>query len=109
MPFNPRDFLSFAQNLVVGTGGEAHLRTAVSRAYYAVHLQARENLGLDDERRPSHDLVIITLRSRGGVAGEIVDGLRKLRITADYRLRTRITATQAQRALDLANAVWPQI
>lgn len=109
MPFNPRDFLSFAQNLVVGTGGEAELRAAISRAYYAVHLQARENLGLDDEHRPSHLLVITTLRSRGGVAGEVVDALFKLRIIADYRLRTRVTATQAQRALELAAAVWPEI
>lgn len=48
MPFNPRDFLALAEELLHEAGHgrltEARLRTAISRAYYSALLAARETV-----------------------------------------------------------------
>ena len=114
MSFNPQDFLALARTLVNNSSsGEAELRSAVSRAYYAVHLEARERLiaagqMVATKSGADHDIVVSRLRSRGGSVGDQVDWLRVRRIRADYRLESPV-ATQAQQIVAVAQAVWPRI
>ena len=114
MPFDPRDFLSLAENLAsASTANEADLRTAISRAYYAVHLRARETLVAADQMQSTksgadHEIVISKLRRRGGSLGDQVDWLRVRRIRADYRLGSPVAAN-AQNIVAVAQAVWPRI
>ncbi len=113
MPFDPHDFLMLARQLLAEPG-EAELRTAISRSYYAVHLYAREKLAGTNEYRPTgtgrdHGGVIVALRNRGGSVGDMVDSLRRLRIMADYRVESQLNLGQAERAVHLAEWVWPGI
>ena len=114
MPFDPREFLTLAEQLLTGTATEGAIRTAASRAYYAVHLRARQSLASRRLMTPTHTgedhmLVIATLRSRGGAEGDIIDSLRRLRIQSDYRIEQAITAVEASRAVGLAASVYPRL
>ena len=115
MSFNPHDFLMLARALATaGNSHEAEYRTAVSRAYYAAHLQARERLVAAGELVPTrsgedHRLIVRRLRARGGSEGDQLDWLRIRRIRADYRLGAVMTAVQARQAVDVAQALWPRI
>ena len=92
MALDPGEFLAQAE-LLEASGTEAGYRSAVSRAYYACHLLARDRLfGLDaaqwraSPRRPSHYAVIDALRDRlsfGRIARGLED-LKKMREVADY-------------------------
>ncbi len=114
MPFDPEDFLSLAKNLTsASSASEADLRTAISRAYYAVYLRARETLIAAGEMQSTksgadHGIVISKLRSRGGSLGDQVDWLRVRRTRADYRLASPVAA-KAQDIVTVAQAVWPRI
>lgn len=113
MPFDPRDFLVLAGELATAPD-ESKQRTAMSRAYYAVHLYAREQLVARDEMTPTstrrdHMLVIKALRVRGASDGDKVDKLRRWRIKADYRLGAQITSSRAQQAVAIAQDVWPRL
>ena len=57
---------------------EAEARTAISRAYYAVHLYARDRLIASGHMTSTntgadHQLVVTTLRRLGGMEGDGVD------------------------------------
>ena len=94
MPFAWRDFLPFAQQLQQASD-EVSLRTAVSRAYYAVYGTAKARLAADGIRlvsnvRGSHRQVWVTYkkhhdqrRKQIGVQGE---RLHRRRVRADYEL-----------------------
>ena len=92
MALDPGEFLAQAE-LLAASGTEAGYRSAVSRAYYACHLLARDRLfGLDAaqwrarSRRPSHYAVINALRERvstDDIARDLED-LKKIREVADY-------------------------
>jgi hypothetical protein len=114
VPFDPHEFLTLAEQLLTGTATEGAVRTAASRAYYALHLKARQNLAAAKLMTPTHTgedhmLVITTLRSRGGPEGDIIDSLRRLRIRSDYRIDQAITATETGRAVSLAASVYPRL
>jgi hypothetical protein len=68
MPFDPADFNSLAAVLVGSRTGEAEIRTAIGRFYYAAHLTARERLSKrgwsPTGRGRDHALVISELSSR---------------------------------------------
>ena len=89
MPLDPELFLGQAQRLANDAENEADYRSAISRAYYACHLVARDALfGVDagGGRRPSHWAVI---RSVAGDEGSEEDGgglrrLKRMREVADY-------------------------
>ena len=114
MPFDPQDFLYLAQKFTsASTANEAELRTAISRAYYAVHLRAREMLIAAGQMQSTnsgadHKIVISELRNRGGSLGDQVDWLRVRRNRADYRLGSPV-AGKAQNIVTVAQAVWPRI
>lgn len=115
MPFDPRGFLLLARTLTAGrTAREAEYRTAVSRAYYAVHLYARERLVAAGEMVPTrsgedHRLIVARLRARGGPAGDQLDWLRARRTRADYRLGAEVSRAQARQAVAVAEAVWSRL
>ena len=113
--FDPSGFLQLAASLSRKDGAtEAELRTAVSRAYYAVFLHARERLAAAGRINPTgrgtdHELVIGALRSLGGSQGDQVDKLRRSRNRADYNLRRTVSSGQARQATALAAAIWPRL
>lgn len=113
--FDPADFLALARALAGTTDpSEAELRTAISRAYYAVFLKARENLVRLGRITPTqsgedHGLVIATLRGHGGPHGDQLDKLRRNRGQADYQLEPPIDARFANSVLSLATYLFPRI
>ena len=89
MPLDPELFLDQARRLAGDAENEADYRSAISRAYYACHLVARDALfGVDARggRRPSHRAIIgIVTKTEGH--DDDADGLRLLktmREVADY-------------------------
>ena len=78
--------------LLAALGTEAGYRSAISRAYYACHLFARDRMfGLDavlwltSPHRPSHYAVIEALRQRVDDRGpDALDDLKRMREVADY-------------------------
>ena len=92
MALDPGEFLAQA-DLLVATGTEAGYRSAVSRAYYACHLLARDRLfGLDaaqwqaSPRRPSHHAVIDAVRGRlpSDRTARGLEDMKRMREVADY-------------------------
>lgn len=87
-PFDPLGFLKVAQDLA-SVGGEAQLRAAVGRAYYALFLLARGRTGAypTSKNQSAHSVVISAVgASRGFAVANELNQLKKLRITADYEL-----------------------
>ena len=91
--FDPELFFTQAERLAQPGGGEEDYRTAVSRAYYACHLTARDRLfGVDavnwgtPGQRPSHYAVIAAsvASSAGGVDSRPFEWLKLMREKADY-------------------------
>jgi uncharacterized protein (UPF0332 family) len=98
-PFNPEAFLRLAEELARDDPTEARLRTAISRAYYALFHLAYSKVDLRSVGGNNlHDRVVKALRSTDRQAGELLDGLRRLRNVADYQLTPQ----------DLADRNWPQ-
>ena len=97
----PLEFLKLAQTLAE-KGDEASLRTAISRAYYALFHNALGVLRSFGENVPSDSrahseipkrLRKISLKERNELLRELadqLDSLRKIRRDADYRLRAPI-------------------
>jgi len=87
--FTGSDFLTFAQNLVLGSPTEAELRNAISRAYYAAFLRAREYCwhkgDIVDQTGRAHEQVRRNLQRRGQrhLAADLLN-LHLLRKNADY-------------------------
>jgi len=106
-----RDFLEVAKNLVKSQF-EASIRSAVSRAYYAVLNSANElllTLGFSVERGPGvHGQVRNRLSNCGveNLAGfpGILDELRAQRNDADYNMKSQEFFSQAICALRVAKA-----
>lgn len=113
-PLDPLEFLDLAQ--VLGSQeGEAELRTAVGRAFYAILLIAREKTGVRG-RRKIYKRVRKTLAKRRGylsTAGQLAK-LARLRYVADYELlpeseADRDWARNWSTAQDLANHILPRL
>lgn len=83
---DPLDFLKLARELGHDSD-EAHLRTAVGRAYYALFLIARTKTGTRGTNKV-HTRVIEAVRKRKEYKsiGSYLDSLRRLRTVADYEL-----------------------
>ena len=86
--FDPLDLLRVAEFLAERDSSEASLRTAVSRTYYGVMLNARETFGVVGGRH-SHNRIIQALRRRDRYAGDQLHQLKDLRVLADYDLDVR--------------------
>jgi hypothetical protein len=113
--FDPEGFLTVARDLSSKAGAsEAELRTAVSRAYYAVFLKARSTqirlgrmaaTGGGDE----HFLVIQCLRGQGGPQGDQLDKLRKNRGVADYVLDATVDMPLTNSQVSLAGYLFNRV
>lgn len=87
-PFNPILLLDLAQGL--DHGDEAGMRTAINRAYYAMHLRSRQGF---ESRGQSfsigadvHHDVISSMRRVHRTAGDRLSAMYKARLKADYEL-----------------------
>ena len=112
MAFGPADFLSLAFTL--RNGDEASRRSAVSRAYYASFLHARERLTstgriVATRTGRDHQRVIGAIRLVDSASGNMLDRLRRLRTRADYDLTSTVSSGQANNAVSLAFRLWPRL
>ena len=99
-PFDPIEFYNLSKSLANNTD-EACLRTAVGRAYYAIHLYAKSLPKIEAEIRTlantqntqntlrSHEIVIQAVQnletaSTATATSEKFKALKRLRVTADY-------------------------
>lgn len=97
--FDPVDFLHLAKKLI--SGDEASLRTAVSRAYYASFLLARDRLGLSLRAPEVHRKVIKRMYDRKPSIGNTLHLLRHNRNSADYDTKVPLSYADAQQAIEL--------
>ena len=128
MPLDPKLFLFQAQRLAWTAENEADYRSAVSRAYYACHLVARDALfGVDagGGRRPSHWAVINSADRAPGWHQDArwLRELKAMREAADYvtdsshpdvqrvfaENRVADWASLAEWALAIADALIPRL
>ena len=113
--FDPNEFVELARRLIASANpSQAELRTSVSRAYYAVHLRAREQLVsagkiVRTRTGEEHRLVIEALRSAGRSEGDQIDSLRIQRRRADYEINQTISLTDARLAVALATAIYASL
>jgi uncharacterized protein (UPF0332 family) len=111
-PFDPKGFLDLADSLVSPSSpNEAELRSAISRAYYALFLKARRNLVLSNRMTLSatgadHRTVINVLKAAGGKQGHVLDKLLKQRRRADYDLHISPTPGYARQIVQTAKNLW---
>ena len=84
--FRPQQFMEVARSLAAAPSDEPRLRVAVSRAYYAVFLMAREKARITG-KEGVHERAKIAVAARSSAAGGAFQTLRDLRIHADYVLR----------------------
>lgn len=85
-PFHPAQFLEVARSLASAPSDEPRLRTAVSRAYYAMFLMVRDKAHLTG-KDSVHERAKIAVAGRSSAAGGTFQTLRELRTHADYVLR----------------------
>ena len=91
--FDWRSFLNFAQDINGSSASEAALRSAISRAYYAVYHRAsiyvRGHSLVPPTERLTHEkvwsLIELTADPNGKVIGRRGRALKRMRIRADYQ------------------------
>ena len=85
---------------------EGVLRTAISRAYYAVFILARHILGLDLHKTPEvHRIVVEKLRELSKPLGDKLQELRRRRNEADYEVHATITINTLKQAHTIARTL----
>lgn len=109
MAFDPLDWLGTA-DLLLAEGSEASLRTAVSRAYYAVWLKSLLSLEHDgllnrSGSRNDHTAVVRALRVRRATASKMLSELARDREASDYDTEIRVTASAARTSISTAKEV----
>ena len=118
MSFDWHKYVILANDLMGATKTEdmeeAYFRSSVSRSYYGVFSLARNKKNLQkNEEKNVHRKVIDAYKNSSSKTekkvGHNLDELRRLRNYADYDENCRIDKNAADRAIDLAKAVLPQI
>jgi uncharacterized protein (UPF0332 family) len=122
MSFKWRNYHELAKNLAIGSD-EAHWRSAISRAYYAVfniirlqvgynikgaeltHIQLIQNLKANLDAYVQKFPCDIDLRH----IGELLDSLRLKRNKADYEGAEKISQRQALDAVQIAEQIINEI
>ena len=114
MTFDPQHFLDLATNLIGDTeyNVEARYRTSISRAYYAAHLISKEKLEeigitfpVKQDKAEIHKMVIVSLKNKNKVVGDMLWDLRRKRNEADYDLNTEFNEYGTQVLLSVAETV----
>lgn len=112
--FDPIDFLKLAKSLY-NNNDEGSLRTSISRAYYAVFLMCREKIKQKysnvlqgyEKDHGVHQAVIKALKSlKLYDISDKLDGLRRMRVKADYELSINVNKRDVEKALKLANYIY---
>ena len=111
--FDPLALLDIAEELASRPDPEeSHFRSAINRAYFAMHVKCAWQLERDDlftrkREAADHGSVIEILRTRAKRrgAGERLNTLRKLRDRADYKLDDEVGLEAWTEAHDLAKGV----
>lgn len=85
-PFRPEQYLEVARSLASAPTGEARLRAAVSRAYYAIFLMVRDKAHITG-KDSVHERAKTAASARSSAAGGTFQTLRELRTHADYVLK----------------------
>ena len=111
----PTDFFITAELLKTQVNEEAHIRTSISRSYYAAFLYFKEWLkahGLEKKIKPSqgiHAFVIQCLGfsqvSEGQKASKYLHDLQQRREDADYHLDKKFSQNDAEDAFACARKV----
>ncbi len=113
MAFNWEDYLRLAKQLSQDSTDEAALRSAVSRAYYAVFCKARNMISRETGKNftgtaDDHQEVWNTYRLRGGTPKTIGDWgvqLRKSRNHVDYDNEVTNLPSVVQKSIDKAERI----
>jgi uncharacterized protein (UPF0332 family) len=121
MPFRWSDYLALAQDLI-RRSDEAALRSAISRAYYAVFGTAEETLAMKGIRLKrtrrrkklnSHEAVWHTYRSDSRKNWQKIgtdgDRLKRDRVKADYKAYAAISPALASGVVARSNTVLEQL
>ena len=103
--FNPIEFIDLARELLRSSDGEARIRTAMGRAYYASFLIARGAVGINEKTPDVHRRVVSALYQRNPVIANKLHLLRRQRNFADYDTRITLSIDDAKSAIMLAEAV----
>lgn len=114
MTFDPRRFFDLATNLISDTeyNIEARYRTSISRAYYAAHLISKEKLEeigitfpVTQNKAEIHKMVIVSLKSKNKVVGDMLWDLRRKRNDADYDLNIEFNKYGTEIVLSVTETV----
>jgi len=113
--FDPVDFHGLASQLCSSGADEASLRTSIGRSYFSVFLSAREKLDTlghyhpegSGEDHPGVRNALATI-GRRDLSNKLL-GLSRRRGEADYDLNLSVSHSKAQKALQIANNLLPQI
>jgi uncharacterized protein (UPF0332 family) len=111
---DPTDFFKTAELLKLHAE-ETHLRTSISRSYYAAFLYFRERLrklGLEKKRKPNFDAHAFVIQCLGysqvqesNKASKYLHDLQQLREDADYHLGRTFSQNEAEDALAKAKKI----
>jgi cytosine/adenosine deaminase-related metal-dependent hydrolase len=96
--FDPEEFLALADRLSKGTS-QAELRSAISRAYYAVFLRAREEMASSGTTTGTSSDHAIVARAQSRQARGNLNTLRRMRNRADYNLQASFSQIDARVAV----------
>jgi len=114
MTFDPQHFFDLATNLIGDTeyNVEARYRTSISRAYYAAHLISKEKLEeigitfpVKQDKAEIHKMVIVSLKKKNEIVGDMLWDLRRKRNDADYDLNKEFNEYGTQVLLSVAETV----
>lgn len=109
--FDPHDFLGLSKAIFADSQYQsaAGFRTSVGRAYYAAFHHAMQWLmtqGWAPTRQGKiHNQVTRALRSRNSYAAQLFKSLQDLRVTSDYHPQDQIDQAEAQKSIQLSEAV----
>jgi len=123
---DPKEFLNTAEDLMASSKREADWRSAVSRAYYSVHLALRSavesnlplllrqrwKFGKDPAGKEIDHKHLITHLIACGSTNKIGEGLSDLwlaRIDCDYKVAKQISLDHAKEKLEDARDLWKAI
>ncbi|MBI4289375.1 MAG: hypothetical protein HY671_13235 [Chloroflexi bacterium] len=89
---------------------EAEARTAISRAYYAAFLVARNRLEIQEGGSEVHQLVVRELYSKKAAgAAKRLQLLRRHRNVADYNTARLVSAAHARMSVQLSEDILAEI
>ena len=103
--FNPVEFYTFASQLYTQSSDEVTYRTIIGRAYYAVHLCAKEYAKISNSSGSIHKEVIVYFQTRNKRVFRQIKDLKDLRTKADYQPNQTVQRRDASESLRLSKQI----